>query len=92
MDKADRERIAAYLQELGGSDEEIAEVLRTGSVGGLALELVLRADGEVLPFGEAAARAGLAFADAARFWRALGFPTPPPSRLGSRWRPSPRCR
>jgi adenylate cyclase len=77
-DEAEREQITRYLRSLGATDEEIEEVFRTGSVGGLALELVLVGDAEVVPFAEAARRAGVPFEDAARYWRALGFPDPTP--------------
>lgn len=79
MDDADRKTLAPYLEELGATDEEIADVLATGNVGGLALDLAIRAKGDVFPFGEVADRVGLSFEEAARYWRALGFPDPTPT-------------
>lgn len=77
-DADDRQQLAEFVRRLGASPEEIESVLQTRNVGGLALELVLRADSEVLSFGDAVTRAGVSFDDAARYWRALGFPDPTP--------------
>jgi adenylate cyclase len=72
---ADRRRLMQRLSEMGATDEEIQDAARSGTLGPLALELALRGS-EVIPFAEAAAQAGLRLEDAARLWRALGFPDP----------------
>ena len=55
-------------------------------MGPLALELALRPPGELVPFGEAARRAGVDVDTAASMWRAVGFPDPrdPPLRVTQR--------
>ena len=69
-------RVVRYLEELGATEEEIVDAVATGAIGALALEVALRGDAPTVPFGEAAEQAGLTFEDAARHWRALGFPAP----------------
>lgn len=64
-----------HLSEMGATADEIDDAARTGTLGPLALELALRGP-EVISFEEAARQAGLRLGDAARLWRALGFPDP----------------
>ena len=65
-----------YLTGLGASSEQLREALASGTVGSLALDLVLRSGGEAIRFSTAAARVGLSLEKAAALWRALGFPDP----------------
>ncbi|MBW3668021.1 MAG: adenylate/guanylate cyclase domain-containing protein [Actinobacteria bacterium] len=76
VDVDDTRRVVRYLEELGADCDEIADALTTGAVGALALEVAMRGSAPTVPFGEAAEQAGLSFEDAARHWRALGFPEP----------------
>jgi class 3 adenylate cyclase len=80
-DAADLERLRERLPQMGATPAEVEEAWRTGSLGPLALELALRGPGEVMTFQEAARRAGLEPQEAARAWRALGFPDPLESSL-----------
>src|SRR5438270_8130490 len=57
------------------SDVCSSDLARTGTLGPLALELALRGP-EVISFEDAAREAGVKLEDAARLWRALGFPDP----------------
>lgn len=77
MDEVERQRLVELLHGLGATDAEIATAEADGSVGGLALDLALR-DGPVASFRDSARREGLDVAEAARYWRALGFPEPDP--------------
>jgi adenylate cyclase len=72
---ADRRRLIQRLSELGATDEEIAQAAEAKALGPLALELALRGS-DVIPFEEAARRAGLSLEEASDLWRALGFPDP----------------
>lgn len=78
FDPADARRLMDYLVSLGATDEELAEAVATGNIGGLALELAIRGDGDPVPFRQAAEAAGQSVEEAARYWRALGFPDPDP--------------
>src|SRR5438270_13953405 len=75
MQTADARRLTARLLEMGASQTEIDAAARTGTLGPLALELALRGP-EVISFEDAARQAGVKLEDAARLWRALGFPDP----------------
>jgi hypothetical protein len=74
--ETDRATIARRLAEAGGSEEEIAEAERSGTLGALALDLALRPPGEMASLADAAARAGLSLDEAITLWRALGFAVP----------------
>jgi adenylate cyclase len=74
-DPADRRRLLEYVLQLGASEQEILEAIAARSVGELAVDLALRR-GPVRPFDEVAREGGLSADEAARFWRALGFPDP----------------
>jgi adenylate cyclase len=63
------------LAEMGATTEEVEAANTAGTLGPLALELALRG-AAVIPFEEAARAAGLGPEEAARVWRALGFPDP----------------
>jgi adenylate cyclase len=82
-DRADTLRLLKYLSEYGASEAELLEAARTGSLGALGLELALRASGDLVSFDVAAEQAGLQIDEAARLWRALGFPDPiyPPLKV-----------
>jgi adenylate cyclase len=69
-------RLERYLIEQGAEPDELREAAETGTLGTLALELALRPPGERIPFAEAVARADLEPHEAAKMWRALGFPDP----------------
>src|SRR5436309_11188259 len=73
---ADLQRLEGYLRSLGATDDEIATARGDGSLGPLALEVVLRAGSEPVGLAESAARLGVTPDDVARFWRALGFADP----------------
>lgn len=75
-DPDDTLRLIQYLEDRGATEAEIREALGTASLGPLALELAIRPPGEMVPFEEAARRAGLELDEAVRLWRALGFPNP----------------
>jgi adenylate cyclase len=75
-------RLEARLREWGATEDEIEEARRTQSFGDLALDLVVRPPGPLVSFEEAATRAGLDVEEAARYWRALGFPDPLRSARG----------
>jgi adenylate cyclase len=62
--------------ETGASEEEIAEAARSGTLGGLALDLALRPPGEMVSLADATGRAGLSLEEATTLWRALGFAVP----------------
>lgn len=72
----DTGRLMERLVEMGATAEELQEAERTDSRGALALELALRGPGERVTFDEAARQAELEPEQAARLWRALGFPDP----------------
>ncbi|HEX2038209.1 MAG TPA: adenylate/guanylate cyclase domain-containing protein [Acidimicrobiales bacterium] len=76
MNQEDVARLEARLREWGATEEELDEARRTQSFGDLALDLVVRPPGPLVTFEEAAARAGIDAEEAARYWRALGFPDP----------------
>ena len=78
---ADTHRLMQHLLELGATPEELHEAERTDSRGTLALQLALRGPGELIPFEEAASKAGLELDEAAAMWRALGFPDPRETKL-----------
>jgi hypothetical protein len=78
-DRPDTLRLIKYLSDHGASQEELVEAARTASLGALALELALRAPGDLVSFDVAAEQAGLDIDEAAGLWRALGFPDPPAS-------------
>lgn len=71
----DTRRLMNGLLDMGASEAEIDEAARTGTLGPLALELALRGP-ETISFEEAARQAGVKLEDAARVWRAVGFPDP----------------
>jgi adenylate cyclase len=73
---ADLQALRAYLVGLGATEEELAEAERESRGGSLALDLLLRSPGRRVPLAEAAAAADVPLDEAARFWRALGFPDP----------------
>ena len=75
LDPEDQRRLLGYLVDLGAQEGELLAAIDALNVGGLALDLALRT-GARHPFEEIALRAGLAPADAARYWRSLGFPDP----------------
>jgi class 3 adenylate cyclase len=75
-DAADAQKLIRYLLDRGAGRQEVADAVKTGTLGPLALELALRPPGEAVPFPEAASLAGLDTAEAAALWRALGFPDP----------------
>jgi adenylate cyclase len=72
---ADTRRLMDWLLEMGASQAEVEEARQTGTLGPLGLELALRGP-EVISFEDAARQAGLGLEDAARLWRAVGFPDP----------------
>lgn len=76
LDEGDRVRLAEQLREKGAGEDELAEALRTGTLGALALDLALRPPGAMVPFSQAAAEARLREEEAAQLWRALGFAVP----------------
>ena len=69
-------RLEQKLVEWGASDEELTEARGTLSYSDLALDLAVRRPGPLTPFADAATQVGLDVDEAARFWRALGFPDP----------------
>lgn len=71
----DRRKLMRRLSQMGATPEEIEDADRSGTLGPLTLELTLRGP-EAVPFEEAARAAGLTPPEAARLWRALGFPDP----------------
>jgi class 3 adenylate cyclase len=74
---ADAAALAQLLRGLGADEDEIAESIRAGTAGPLALELVFRSAQPTTP-GDAAAAAGMSVEDFAALWQALGFPPPAP--------------
>ena len=75
LDADDERRLLAYLIELGASRDELVAAIERHNVGDLALELALR-EGTPRPFAEVAVEMGLEPTEAARYWRAMGFPDP----------------
>lgn len=75
-DPSELDELLAYLRKMGATEAELDEAMRLQALGELSLELSLRGPGELVPFAEASAGLGLSEADAARVWRALGFPDP----------------
>jgi adenylate cyclase len=75
-DSADRLRLRQLLTAQGATAEELSAATAAGTLGGLALELKLRGRVVPLTFADAAGQAGLAPAEAAGVWSALGFPAP----------------
>jgi class 3 adenylate cyclase len=71
----DTRQLITRLSEMGATEDEIDEATRTGTLGPLALELALRGP-DVISFEDAARQAGVKLEDAARLWRAVGFPDP----------------
>ena len=78
VDRDEVLRLLDLLVELGATDDELQVAAGPGGPGAIALELVLRGPGPLLPFAEAAAQAGMTFEEGARIWRAFGFPDPTP--------------
>lgn len=76
MDAGEQDRLVRRLIEWGATEAELADALAREELSGLALDLAVRPPGSLLPFAEAAERAGLDVEEAARYWRALGFPDP----------------
>ena len=75
LDPADQRRLLQYLLDLGAQEDELVAAIDALNVGGLALDLALRT-GPLHSFEDVARRVGMEPADAARFWRSLGFPDP----------------
>jgi adenylate cyclase len=76
-DAEEMAELVDYLRDGGATEDEIAEALRLGAPGELALELVLvRGQGTPVAWDDVVAGGRLTPDDAARFWRALGFPDP----------------
>jgi adenylate cyclase len=71
----DTRRLMDRLLEMGATEAEVEQAAQTGTLGPLALELALRGP-EVISFEDAAGQAGVPLEDAARLWRAVGFPDP----------------
>jgi adenylate cyclase len=82
---ADLERLEAYLRSLGATEDEIVTARDAGTLGPLALELVLRAGSEPVGLAEAASGLGATPDEVARFWRALGFADPAGRRFPARF-------
>ena len=75
-DPAEVDEFLAYLRDMGATDAEIDEAVRLGAIGELSLELSLRGPGAMVRFEDAATGLDMTVEDAARVWRALGFPDP----------------
>jgi adenylate cyclase len=75
-DADDQLRLLEYLVALGATEDELVEAQRAKSGGGLALDLILRGPGARISFEDAVARTGSDPEEAARAYRALGFPDP----------------
>lgn len=86
-DDDDQRVLVEYLVSLGATEDELAEALRGHTLSELAVDLVLRPPGPMLDFAAAAQQAGLALDDAARVWRAFGFPDPLTLPVGPRVAP-----
>ena len=76
MVEAERQRLIDLARAQGATDDEVAEALATGELGALALERALYPRGNLVPFTDAVAEAGIDPDDASRFFRSLGFPDP----------------
>jgi class 3 adenylate cyclase len=72
----DREILVQFLRSLGASEEELEVASASATLGGLALDLAIRARHGMRPFDDACAAAGLDLPTGAALWRALGFPDP----------------
>ncbi|HET7529356.1 MAG TPA: adenylate/guanylate cyclase domain-containing protein [Mycobacteriales bacterium] len=71
----ERARLAALLRDLGATDDEVAAALATGTVGALAVAVVLRGGRSPVTARAAADAAGLSEAELAEVWRGLGLST-----------------
>jgi class 3 adenylate cyclase len=78
FDPAEARRLIDFLESLGATPAELGEAVAAGNIGGLALELAMRGDQGAMPFRQAAESTGQPLEEAARYWRALGFPDPDP--------------
>lgn len=76
VDDDDQRVLVEYLVSLGATEDELAEAERGHTLSELAVDLVLRPPGPMLDFAAAAEQAGMELEDAARVWRAFGFPDP----------------
>jgi adenylate cyclase len=76
-DAEQRLQLIEAVVGMGATEEELVEWGGASErLGPLALELAMRTGRERVPFTTAVADAGLSLDEAARLWRALGFPDP----------------
>jgi adenylate cyclase len=75
-DAEERLRLLELVVALGATEDELLERAGSERLGPLALELAMRPSSERVEFEDAASQAGLSIDEAARLWRALGFPDP----------------
>jgi adenylate cyclase len=75
-DARERLRLLELVLALGATEDDLLGRAESERLGPLALELGMRTPSARVEFGEAASQAGLSTDDAARLWRALGFPDP----------------
>ncbi len=73
---AEQKRLIGFLIDQGADAEELHDAVASGTLGTLALDIALRSERTTIPFSAAAAEAALTAEQAARLWRALGFPDP----------------
>jgi adenylate cyclase len=73
------ERVDAFLQSLGATDDQIAVARRESHIAGLAADLVL-AEGATLTLADLAVRAGVEVEAARSLWRTLGVAIPDETR------------
>jgi class 3 adenylate cyclase len=74
-DDAELRQLLQRLVELGASQDEIDEALRTGQLSDLALDIALRPPGETMTLDQFIESSGLEADLVRELWSALGFPT-----------------
>jgi class 3 adenylate cyclase len=75
-DAEERLRLLTFLAQHGADEDELVAAATTGSLGGLATELVIRGGAATIGFDDLARRADVTHDEAARIWMAFGFADP----------------
>jgi class 3 adenylate cyclase len=74
-------RVLQRLTELGATEEELEEALRTGQISDLALDVAIRPPGETMTLDQFAEASGLDEQRVRDTWSALGLPATGPVRV-----------
>src|SRR3954447_7647610 len=80
-DDAELHRLLQRLTDLGATDEELEEALRTGQLSDLALDIAIRPSGETVDLDQFIESSGLEENLVRELWSALGFAAAGPVRV-----------